>query len=84
MSDIQDLFHTNDTQEPSTEGWADKVRTRRRRRHIGAGGLAAIVGGQTQNVGAGSAEGRGSAGGGAGGMGIAETDRTRTADLGPG
>lgn len=43
MSDIQDLFHTNDTQEPSTEGWADKVRTRRRRRHIGAGVAAGVL-----------------------------------------
>ena len=43
MSDIHDLFHDNDTADPSTNGWAEEVRTRHRRNRVLTGVAAGVL-----------------------------------------
>lgn len=43
MSDIHDLFHDNDTADPTTNGWAEEVRTRHRRNRVLTGVAAGVL-----------------------------------------
>ena len=43
MSDIHDLFHDNDTADPTTNGWAEEVRARHRRNRVLTGVAAGVL-----------------------------------------